>query len=193
MTEYNSLNVKLSNSQLNKLKSAIKNGTDGILRLSLNMIGNSDNEANFSHKLLLTNRQVANIRKAFANRTSTDIKFSKAQLTRMQRGGFLRFLAPLLKPGLPLLKSVIKPLGLLGLTAVASVTDVAINKTVLGSGSHTTLIIFNDDMQDLLKIVKSLEGSGLLLDGILKQQNMKLKSKKVAFLVFYFVHLVQVY
>ena len=142
---------------------------------------------------MLTNRQVANIRKAFANHTSTDIKFSKAQLTRMQKGGFLRFLAPLLKPGLPLLKSVIKPLGLLGLTAVASVTDVAINKTVLGSGSHTTLIIFNDDMQDLLKIVKSLEDSGLLLDGILKQQNMKLKSKKVVFLVFYFVHLVQVY
>ena len=193
MTEYNSLNVKLSNSQLNKLKSAIKNGTDGILRLSLNMIGNSDNEADFSHKLVLTNREVANIRKAFANRTSTDIKFSKAQLTRMQKGGFLRFLAPLLKPGLPLLKSVIKPLGLLGLTDVASVTDVAINKTVLGSGGHTTLIIFNDDMQDLLKIVKSLEDSGLLLDGILKQQNMKLKSKKVVFLVFYFAHLVQVY
>ena len=74
MTQYNSLNVKLSNSQLNKLKSAIKNGTDVILRLSSNMIGNSDDEANFSHKLLLTNRQVANIRKAFANHTSTDIK-----------------------------------------------------------------------------------------------------------------------
>ena len=58
MTQYNSLNVKLSISQLNKLKSAIKNGTDVILRRPLNMIGNSDDEANFSHKLLLTNRQV---------------------------------------------------------------------------------------------------------------------------------------
>ena len=55
MNQYNSLNVKLSNSQLNKLKSAIKNGTDVILRLSSNMIGNSDDEANFPHKLLLTN------------------------------------------------------------------------------------------------------------------------------------------
>ena len=72
MTQYNSFNVKLSNSQLNKLKSAIKNGTDVILRLSSNMIGNSDDQTNFSHKLLLTNRQVAKLRKA--NHTSTDIK-----------------------------------------------------------------------------------------------------------------------
>ena len=128
MTHYNSLNIKLSNSQLNKLKSAIKNGTNVILRLSSNMIGNSDDEANFPHKLLITNRQVANIREAFANHTSTDIEFSKAQLTKMQKGRFLRFLAPLLKSGLPLLKSVIKPLGMLGLTAAASVTVVAINK-----------------------------------------------------------------
>ena len=61
MTEYNSLNVKLSNSQLNKLKSAIKNQTEVILRLSSNMIG--DNETNFPPKLLLTNRQAANLRK----------------------------------------------------------------------------------------------------------------------------------
>ena len=86
MTKYSSLNVKLPNSQLNKLKSAIKNGTGGILRLSSNMIGNSDNEANFPHKLLSTNRQVANLRKAFAKNTSTDIKLSKAQLTKMQKG-----------------------------------------------------------------------------------------------------------
>ena len=58
MTQYNSLNVKLSNSQLNKLKSAIKNGADVILRLSSNMVGNSDDETNFPHKLLLTNRQI---------------------------------------------------------------------------------------------------------------------------------------
>ena len=75
MTQYNSLNVKLSNSQLNKLKSAIKNETDVALRLSSNMVGNSDDETNFPHKLLLTNRQVANLRKAFANYLSTDIVF----------------------------------------------------------------------------------------------------------------------
>ena len=77
MTQYNSLNVKLSNSQLNKLKSAIKNETEVVLRLSSNMIGNSDDETNFPHELLLTNRQVANLLKAFANNSSTDIKLSK--------------------------------------------------------------------------------------------------------------------
>ena len=77
MTQYNNLNVKKSNSQLNKLKSAIKNETDVVLRLSSNMIGNSNDKINFAHELLLTNRQVANLRKAFAKQTSTDIKFSK--------------------------------------------------------------------------------------------------------------------
>ena len=88
MTQYNSLNVKLSNSQLNKLKSSIKIETDVILRLSSNIIGSSDDEANFSHKLLLANRQVANLRKAFANHTSSHIKLSKAQLPKMRKGGF---------------------------------------------------------------------------------------------------------
>ena len=64
MTQYNSLNVKLSNSQVNKLNSAIKNKIDVILRLSSNMIGNSDDETNIPHKLLLTNRQVTNLHKA---------------------------------------------------------------------------------------------------------------------------------
>ena len=72
MTQCNSLNVKLSNSQLNKLKSAIKNESEVVLRLLPNMIG--DNETNFAHQLLLTNRQIANICKAFANHSSTDIK-----------------------------------------------------------------------------------------------------------------------
>ena len=126
MTQYNSLDVKLSNSQLNKFKSTMKIETD----LS-NMIGSSDDETNFPDKLLLTNRQVANLRKAFTNHTSTDIKLSKAQLTKMQKGGFSRILSPLLKSGLPLLKSVTKPLGMFGLTAAALATDVAINKKIL--------------------------------------------------------------
>ena len=83
MTQYKSLNVKLSNSQLNKLKSAIKNETDVVLRLSSKMIGNLDDENNFSHKLLLTNRQVASLRKTFANYLSTDIKLSKTHLSKM--------------------------------------------------------------------------------------------------------------
>ena len=83
MIQYNSLNVKLSNSQLNKLKSAIKNKTDVVLRLSSNMIGNSDDNTNFPHELLLPNRQVSNLRKAFAKNTSTDIKLSKTELSKM--------------------------------------------------------------------------------------------------------------
>ena len=83
MTQYNSLNVKLSNSQLNKLKSAIKNENDVVLRLSSNMVGNSNDNTNFPHEMLLTNRQVENIHKAFANDLSTDIKLSKTQLSKM--------------------------------------------------------------------------------------------------------------
>ena len=103
MTQCNSLNVKLSNSQLNKLKSAIKNEAEVVLRLSSNMIG--DNESNFSHKLLLANRQVANLRKAFANHLSTNIKLSETKLSKMiQSGEFLgRLLGSLLKTGLPLM------------------------------------------------------------------------------------------
>ena len=171
------MNVKLSNSQLSKLKSAIKNETDVVLRLSSNMIGNSNDNTNFPHELLLTNRQVANIRKAFAKHTSTDIKLSKTQLSKMiQTGGFLgRLLGPLLKIGLPLMKSVIKPLAesvlvTIGLTAAASAADAGIHKKILGSdhNNNTTLIISNDEMDDILKIAKSLEDSGVLLKGVSK-------------------------
>ena len=143
MTQYNSLNVKLSNPQLSKLKSAIKNENDVVLRLSSNMVGNSNDNTHFPHELLLTNRQVANIRNAFANHLSADIKLSKTQLSRMiQSGGFLgRLLVPLLKTGLPLMKSVIKPLAKsilipLGTTAAASAADAGIHKKILGSGHN---------------------------------------------------------
>ena len=110
MTQYNSLNVKLSISQLKKLKFAIKNETQVVLRLSPNMIGDSYDESNVPHKLLLTDRQVLSIRKTFADNSPADIKFSKTQLSKMiQLGGFLgRLLGPLLKAGLPLIKKCIK-------------------------------------------------------------------------------------
>ena len=104
MTQYNSLNVKLSNLQLNKFKSGIKHENEVVLRLSSNMIG--DNETNFAHKLLLTNRQVSNLRKAFANHLSADIKLPKTQLSKMIQSGIFpgRLLGPLLKTELPLIK-----------------------------------------------------------------------------------------
>ena len=90
MTQYNRLNTKLSNSQLNKLKSATKNENDVVIRLSPSMIRDSNDKSNFPDELLLTNRQVSSIRKAFANNSSVDIKFLKAQLSKMiQSGAFL--------------------------------------------------------------------------------------------------------
>ena len=173
MTEYNSVNVKVSNSQLNKLKTAIKNETDVVIRISPNMIGDSNDKGNFPHELLLTNRQISTIRKAFSNNSSPVIKFSKTQLSKMiQSGGFLgKLLGPLLKTGLPLIKNVITPLAKsvlipLGLTAAASAADAGIHKKTLGSGNTTTLIISNKDMEDLIKIAKSLEDSELLLEGV---------------------------
>ena len=92
MTQYNTLNVKLSNSQLNKLKSAIKNGTD--VTFSLNIVGDSNDENNFRHKLLLINTQILKLRKAFANGSSANIKLSKTQLHKIRQSG--RFLSTLL-------------------------------------------------------------------------------------------------
>ena len=134
MTEYNSLNVKLSDSQLNKLKSAIKNETGVVLRISSSMVGNSNDNINFPHELLLTDRQVANIRKAFAKNTSTNIKLSKSQLSKMmQSGGFLgnllsKLAGPLMKVAMyekNVAKNVLAPLGL---TAAMSAIDGSIKK-----------------------------------------------------------------
>ena len=120
---------------LKKLKSAIKNETEVVLRLSSNMIGNSDDKINFPHDSLLTNREVGNLRRAFANNLSADIKLSKTQISKMiQSRGFLgRLLGPLVKTGLPLMKNVIKPLAKsvlisLELTAAASTADAGIHK-----------------------------------------------------------------
>ena len=169
MTQYNRFNVKLSNSQLNKLKSSIKNKNDN---------------TNFPHGLLLTNGQVANIRKAFANHSSIDIKLSKTQLSKMiQSGGFLgnllgKLAGPLIKVAMPLAKNVLAPLGL---SAAISAIDGSIKKKMLGSGT-TTLIISNDEMDDILKIVKSLENSGVLLKGVSETIQHEAKEQRGGFL-----------
>ena len=133
------------------------------MRLSSNMIGNSDDKTNFPHEILLTNRQVANLRKAFANYLSNDFKLLKTQLSKMiqSRRVFLgRLLGPSLKIGLTLMKNVIKLLAKsvlipLGLTAAASAADAGIHKKILGSGI-TTLRISNDEMEDIMKLVEIL-------------------------------------
>ena len=183
MTQYNSLNVKLSNSQLNKLKSSIKNETDVVLRISSNMVINSNDNTNFPHELLLTNRQVANIRKAFANQSSIDIKLSKTQFSKIiQSGGFLgnllgKLAGPLMKVAMPLAKNVLVPLGL---SAAMCPIDGNIKKKMLGSGT-TTLIISNYGIDDILKIVKSLENSSVLLKGVSETIQHEAKEQRGGF------------
>ena len=133
MTQYNTLNVKFSNSQL-KLKSAIKNGAEVTLNLLPNIIGDSIDENDCHHKLLLINTQLSRLRKSLANNSSADIKLSKTQLHKIgQSGGFLgRLLGPLVKTGLHLIENVLKPLAksvliLLRLTTAASATDATDN------------------------------------------------------------------
>ena len=108
MVEYTKVNVKLSDSQIKKLKDAVKDNTGTTLRISLNMF----NGNNLPHELLLTTRQKTKVRNAFNNNMSTDLKLSKAQINKIiQSGGFLsKLLGPLLKTGLLLIKNVIKPL-----------------------------------------------------------------------------------
>ena len=154
------------------------------------MICNStDDETNFPHKLFLTNRQVANLRKAFTKHTSTDIKLSKTQLSQMIQSGVFygRRLGPLLRTRLSLMKSVMKPLVKfvlvpVGLTVAASAEDAGIHKKVLGSGHNTILIISNDEMEDILKTVRSLEDSGLLLKGVRETVQNEAKEQNGGFL-----------
>ena len=166
MTQYNTLNIKLSNSQLNKLKSRIKNGTEVTLKISSNLVGDSNNENNFPYNLLLTNTQGSKLRKAFGNDSLANTKLPKTQLHKIgQSGGFLgRLLGPLLKTGLPLIGNVLKPLAKsvlipLGLTAPASATGAAIHRKMFGSG-NTTLIISNKEMNNIINIIKAREESG---------------------------------
>ena len=156
MIQYNTLKVKLSNSQLNRLKSGIKNATEVT---SSDDVGDSNDENNFLHKLLLINAQVSNLCKAFATISSANINLSKTQLCKIgQPRRFLgRLLGPLLKTGLSLIrnrpkqlaKSVLKPLLII---AAASGTDGAIHKKMFRFGT-ATLIISNDEMNDIMKIM----------------------------------------
>ena len=107
----------------------------------------------------------------------------------IQSRGFLgRLLGPLLKTGLPLIKNVIKPLAKsvlipLGLTAAALAADAGIHKKLLGSGNTTTLIISNDEIEDIIKIVKSLKDSGLLLKGVSETVQIEVKEQNGGFLI----------
>ena len=145
-------------------------------------------ENDLPRELLLTSRQKTKLRNAFNNNMSTDLKLSKAQISKIiQSGGFLgRLLGPLLKTGLPLIKNVIKPLAKsvlipLGLTAAASAADTGIHKKISGCGT-TALIISNEEMNDTMKIVQALEDSNILLKGVTKAIKNETKEQKGGFL-----------
>ena len=158
MVEYTTVNVRLSDSQLTKLKDAVSNNTGTTLRISLKMF----NGKNLPHELLQINKII-------------------------QSGGFLgKLLGPLLKTGLPLIKNVIKPLAKsvlipLRLTAAASAIDAGIHKKILGSG-NTTLLMSNEEMNDIIKIVQALEDSNILLKGLTETVKNETKEQKGGFL-----------
>ena len=196
MAQYNTLHVKVSNSPLSKLKSEIKNGTEVTLKLSSNVVGDSNDENSFPYKLLSTNTKVSKLRKAFANGSSANVKLSKTQLHKIvQSGGFLsRLLGPLLKTAFPLKKNVLKPLVKsviipLGSSTSVSATDAANQKKVLGSGHPldfaprmTSLIISNKGMNDIIKTANSFEESGWLIKDVIETIKNERKEQKEGFL-----------
>ena len=166
MVEYNTVNVKISDSQFNKLKTVAKDQTGTTLRMSVRIF----NGNKLPHELLLTTRQETKIKNAVENNISTDIKLFRAQISKIiHSGGFLRLLiskliGPVMKVAVPIAKNILPPLGI---TAVASAIDGAIQKKIHGSGT-TTLIISNEEMNDIMNIVQALEDSNILLQGVTK-------------------------
>ena len=171
MVEYSKINCKLTNVQLNKLKKAVKSNEGAILRLSIKKF----NKDEHPHELLLTTRQNTKLRNAINNNLATDIKLSKAQIRKIiQSGGFLgkllsKLAGPLMKVGMPL-----------GLTAAMSAIDRSIKKKIHGSG--VKLIIEQEYLKDIMKIIKALENSGILLKGVTKKIENETKEQKGGFL-----------
>ena len=163
----------LSDTLLKKLKTAVKNKTGTTLRISLKMF----NGNNLPHELLLTTRQKTKLRNAFNNNMSTDLKLSKAQISKIiQSGGFLgsllnKLAGPLMKVAIPLAKNILAPLGI---TAAASAIDAGIQKKIHGSGT-ATLIISNEEMNHKVKFIQTLEDSNILLKGVTKTIKNKAK------------------
>ena len=181
MVEYSSkVNVKPLDTQLQKLKTAVKDNVGTTLRMNLKMSNGND----LSHELLLTERQKTKLRNAFNNNMSTNIKLSKAQITKIiQSGGFLgsslsKLAGPLMKVAVPLAKNILVPLGI---TAAASAIDAVIQKKIHGSGT-TTLIISNEEMNDVIKLIQSLEDSNTLLKGVTSTIKNEAKEQKRGFL-----------
>ena len=163
MVEYSKINCKLTNIQLDKFKKAVKSNEGATLRLDIKNFIKDE----LSHELLLTTRQNTKLRNAINNNLTTDIELSKAQIKKLiQSGGFLgkllsKLAGALMKVAMPLAKNA--PLGL---AAAMSAIDGSIQKKTHGSG--VKLIIEQEDMNDIMKIIEALENSGILLKGVSK-------------------------
>ena len=186
MVEYSKLDCKLTNVQLTKLKKSVKSIKGATLRLGIRNFNKNERP----HELLLTTRQNTKLRNAVNNNNSaTDIKLSKTQIKKIiLPGGFLgkllsKLAGPLMKVALPLAKNILAPLGL---TAAMSSIDGSIQKKIHGSGATkgagVKLIIEQEDMNDIIKIIKALENSGILLKGVSKAIKNETNEQKGGFL-----------
>ena len=185
MVEYSKINCKLANVQLNKFKKVVKSNEGATLRLGVKNF----NKDELPHELLLTTRQNTKLRNAIDNNLATDIKLSKSQIKKLvQSRGFLgkllsKLAGPLMKVAMPLAKNVLAPLGL---TAAMSAIDGRIQKKVRGDGATKgvgiKLIIEQEDMNDIMRIIEALENSGILLKGVSKTIENETKEQRGGFL-----------
>ena len=177
MNEYSTANVKLTDTQLKKLKTTVKSKTGMTLRMSLKMIDRNDQR----HELFVTTRQKTNLRNAFNNSLSTDLKLTTAQISEIIQSG-VSLLTKLggssMKVAVPLAKNILVQLGI---TATTSATDTEIQNKLHGSGT-TTLIISNKEINDIMKIVQALNDCNILLKGVTNTVEKEAKEKKGGFL-----------
>ena len=175
MVEYSKINCKLTNVQLNKFKKSVKSNEGATLRLGIKNF----NKDELPHELLLTTRQNTKLRNTINNNLATDIKLNKAKIKKLiQSRRFLgkllsKLAGPLMKIALPLAKNVLAPLGL---TAAMSAIDGSIQKKTYGSGIK--LIIEQEDMNNIMKIIEALENSGILLKGVSKTIENETKEQR---------------
>ena len=185
MVEYSKINCKLTNVQLNKFKKAVKSNEGTTLRLGIKNF----NKNELSHELLLTTRQSTKLRNAINNSLATDIKLGKSQIKKLiQSGGFLgkllsKLAGSLMKVAMPLATNVLVPLGV---TAAMFATDGSIQKKMRGDEATKSagikLIIEQEDMNDIMKIIEALENSGILLKGVKKTIENETKEQRRGFL-----------
>ena len=179
MVQYTRIDCKLTNIQLSKIKIAVKNGEEIILRLGMKNF----NKDELPHKLFLTTRQSTKLRNAINNNIATNIKLSRAQIKKLiKSGGFLgnllsRLAGPLMKVAMPPAKNVLAPLIL---TAAMSAIDGEIKKKL--RGEDIKLVVEDEDMNDIMKIIEALEKSDILLDGVSKTIENEVKEQKEGFL-----------